>query len=90
MQPNRLSICRFSKCDRSSMLRLPWWRNNARIKKPAKAVAPRVRKRNRAEHTLELKRLQMQFTMMLMLNGADAADDNDDNGNDDDADAEWG
>ena len=58
--------------------------------KMAKSVAPRVRTRNRTEHTLEAKRLQIQFMMMPMLNGDDAADDNDDNGYGDDADTEWG
>ena len=67
------------------MLRLPWWR-----KTKANGVASRVRTRNRAEHTLEAKQLQIQFMMMPMLNGADAADDNPDNGYGDDADADWG
>ena len=56
----------------------------------AKSVAPGVRTRNRTEHTLEAKRLQIQFMMMPMLNGADAADDNADNGYGEDVDAEWG
>ena len=42
------------------------------------------------ELSTHLRQLQIQFMMMPMLNGADAADDNADNGYGDDADADWG